>query len=1041
MKQTGQHITLLAALTVWAASAMAATTEADWQRIDAMREGQVPVHTLVVPYSEPTREAIHNQDYAHSKYYQSLNGQWHFHWAASPAERPQGFYADDYSVAAWPTITVPGNWQCQGYGTRVYVNERYEFADKFFNFKKNPPFVPDGGNEVGSYRRTFTIPAAWKGRRVVLCVEGASSFFYAWVNGTRVGYNQDSKTAAEWDITTLLRDGENTVAIEVMRWSAGSYLECQDMWRLSGIERDVYLYSTPATYIADYTVASPLDSVSYRDGHLTLQVEVAGIVPQQRGKGRKATKVVTDTVEYRLTDATGREVAGGRSVAGEKVAMSAVVKDAKAWSAENPYLYTLSLSLRNGSGTVTETIGCNVGFKTSEIRNGQFCLNGKPILIKGVNRHAFTQLGHTVDTATMLADIRLMKQNNINTVRNSHYPMERLWYHLCDLNGLYVIDEANVESHGMGYGEQSLAKQPEWMEAHLDRTRRMWAKSKNNPSVTFYSLGNEAGNGVNFEATYKWLKSVEKNRPVQYERAEQSWNTDVYCRMYRSIEEILEYVRTPGIYRPFILCEYAHAMGNSVGGLRDYWEVIEREPMAQGGCIWDWVDQAFRVDDGNGQWHWAYGGDFGPAGTPSDNSFCCNGLVAADRTAHPHLAEVRKVYQNIKCSMAATEVGQPINIAVRNWNDFTNLNDYSLLWSITDGEGRVLQSGRKQVYCEPQQEARLTLPAVEAAEGVKELFVNLSWRSLSERPMLPEGTEVAYDQFTLPNPNYAEAVVKEAKLRRRGNSFTAGGLTFEISQETGAVTSLRRGDKELLASPIELSLYRPITENDFKDKNGKGGKTWRRCGLDSIAQRLTSLSVKRNVATAAIEVTNRMGDVIATATMRYSVGDDGGFATACHFEPDTARIKALPRVGLTFTTQGTVCNSVDYLGRGPVETYADRNTCGTIGRYTTSVADNFHRYVVPQETGNHTDVRRVTLNPCGVTITAGEPFQFSVSPFADAVVDRATHYNELHGDGLTTVHIDARHTGVGTATCGPDVLPHYLIEVAPIDFSFRFLGL
>lgn len=1039
MNNISKTISLAAAIVV---AANAAAVD-DWQRIDAFSLNQVDVHTLVVPYSDASPEAIGNQRYSESDFYLDLNGKWKFHWSPSPAERPEGFYADSFGVDAWDDIIVPGNWQCQGYGTRIYVNERYEFADKFYNFKKNPPFVPDGGNEVGSYRRNFTIPEAWKGRRVVLCVEGASSFFYAWVNGERLGYNQDSKTAAEWDITEFLRDGVNTVSFEVFRWSAGSYLECQDMWRLSGIERDVYLYSTPKTYIADYKVTSPLDTVAYRDGLLSVDVSVAGIVPQQpvarpKGKRAKQESPAVPAIGYRLTDAAGNVVASGDCRAADSLRFESVIADAKPWSAESPYLYTLELSLRDGEGNVTETVGCNVGFKTAEIRGGQFCLNGKPILIKGVNRHAFTQMGHAVDTATMLEDIRLMKLNNINTVRNSHYPMERLWYHLCDVNGLYVIDEANIESHGMGYKEQSLAKNPDWMEAHLDRTRRMYAKSKNHPSVTFLSLGNEAGNGVNFEVTYKWLKSVESNRPVQYERAEQSWNTDVYCRMYRSIEEILAYVRTPGIYRPFILCEYAHAMGNSVGGLRDYWHVFETEPMAQGGCIWDWVDQAFDVDDGNGRHHWAYGGDFGAKGTPSDNAFCCNGLVAADRTPHPHLAEVRKVYQYIKCSMPATEAGEPLGICVRNWHDFTNLNDFRLLWSIVDGEGRVYDSGSRSLYCCPQDSVELALPAVVVPDSVPELYVNLSWRSLKARPMLPAGTEVAYDQFVVANSRYAARRPAVAKLRRRGNVFTAGELAFEVSESTGAVTSLRNGNNELLAEPITMSLYRPITENDFKDKNGTGGKTWRRQGLDSISQRLVRLSVRNNVATALIDVLNRRGEAIATAEMRYSAYTGGGFTVDCHFVPDTARIKALPRVGLTFRTKSEACGSVEYVGRGATETYVDRNACGMIGRHTTTVDDNFHRYVVPQETGNHTDTRSLRLSPCGVTITAAKPFQFSVSPFADANVDKASHISDLHADGLTTVHIDALHTGVGTATCGPDVLPQYVIKVAPIDFSFNF---
>ena len=449
-----------------------AQQQPEWQSQYAVGLNKLAPHTYVWPYGSASE--VQKGAYEQSPYYMSLNGKWKFNWVKNPDNRPKDFYKPAFYTGGWADIDVPGNWERQGYGTAIYVNEAYEFDDKMFNFKKNPPLVPYKENEVGSYRRTFTVPAGWEGRRVVLCCEGVISFYYIWVNGEFLGYNQGSKTAAEWDITDKLVNGENTIALEVYRWSSGSYLECQDMWRLSGIERDVYLYSTPKQYIADYKVTSVLEKEYYKEGIFNLDVTVAG-----------------------------------------------------------------------------------------------------PASVKGVNRHEHSQLGRTVSRELMEEDIKLMKQHNINTVRNSHYPTHPYWYQLCDRYGLYMIDEANIESHGMGYGSASLAKDSTWLTAHMDRTHRMYERSKNHPAIVIWSLGNESGNGINFERTYDWLKSVEKNRPVQYERAEENYNTDIYCRMYRSVDVIKDYVSRKDIYRPFILCEYLHAMGNSCGGMKEYWDVFE----------------------------------------------------------------------------------------------------------------------------------------------------------------------------------------------------------------------------------------------------------------------------------------------------------------------------------------------------------------------------------------------------------------------------------------------------------------------------------
>ncbi|MEG1161841.1 MAG: glycoside hydrolase family 2 TIM barrel-domain containing protein, partial [Bacteroides sp.] len=800
----------------------------EWQSQYAIGLNKLAPHTYVWPYG--TAADVKAGNYEQSPYYLSLNGSWKFHWVKNPDNRPKDFYKPTFYTDGWADINVPGNWERQGYGTAIYVNETYEFDDKMFNFKKNPPLVPHKENEVGSYRRTFTVPASWKDRRVVLCCEGVISFYYVWVNGTFIGYNQGSKTAAEWDITDKLQEGDNTIALEVYRWSAGAYLECQDMWRLSGIERDVYLYSTPKQYIADYKVTSALDKKEYKEGIFGLDVTVAG----------PATGI--STVAYTLQDAAGKTVwqeavqVKSRGLSNLITFDEKRIPNVKVWSAEHPNLYTLLLELKDATGKVTEITGTEIGFRTSEIKEGRFCINGVPTLVKGTNRHEHSQLGRTVSKELMEQDIRLMKQYNINTVRNSHYPTHPYWYQLCNRYGLYVIDEANIESHGMGYGAASLAKDSTWLPAHMDRTQRMYERSKNHPAIVIWSLGNEAGNGVNFERTYDWLKSVEKSRPVQYERAQENYNTDIYCRMYRSVDEIKAYVGKKDIYRPFILCEYVHAMGNSVGGLKEYWDVFENEPMAQGGCVWDWVDQSFREIDANGKWYWTYGGDYGPKDIPSFGNFCGNGLVGADRVPHPHLLEVKKVYQNIKSTLVNPK---NLTIRVKNWFDFSDLNEYILHWNVTTDDGTVCAQGTKEISCAPHATADVTLGAIKCTSGNREAFLNLSWTRKEATPFVTANWEVAYDQFVLP-------LSKKPVSYHRDRIATA--TTFTVDKATGALNSLRLNGKELLASPIVLSLFRPATDNDNRDRNG--ARLWRQAGLDRLTQKVVALKEGKTSATA-----------------------------------------------------------------------------------------------------------------------------------------------------------------------------------------------
>lgn len=993
----------------------AAQQQPEWQSQYAVGLNKLNPHAYVWPYA--TAADVQKGAYEESPYYMSLNGKWKFHWVKNPDTRPKDFYKPSFYTGGWADINVPGNWERQGYGTAIYVNETYEFDDKMFNFKKNPPLVPSEENEVGSYRRTFTIPAGWEGRRVILCCEGVISFYYAWVNGKFLGYNQDSKTPAEWDITDKLKKGENTIALEVYRWSAGAYLECQDMWRLSGIERDVYLYSTPKQYISDYKVTSILEKNTYKDGVFELDVTVEG-----------AAAGIT-TIAYELQNEAGKTVLNGSQPVKSRGLSNLItfdekrIPDVEKWSAEHPNLYTLILELKDANGKVTEVTGTKVGFRTSEIKDGRFCINGVPVLVKGVNRHEHSQLGRTVSKELMEEDIKLMKQHNINTVRNSHYPAHPYWYQLCDRYGLYMIDEANIESHGMGYGPASLAKDSTWLTAHMDRTHRMYERSKNHPAIVIWSLGNESGNGINFERTYDWLKSVEKNRPVQYERAEENYNTDIYCRMYRSVDVIKEYVARKDIYRPFILCEYLHAMGNSCGGMKEYWDVFENEPMAQGGCIWDWVDQSFREVDKDGNWYWTYGGDYGPKDVPSFGNFCCNGLVNAVREPHPHLLEVKKIYQNIKSTLVDKK---NLTIRVKNWFDFSDLNEYLLHWSVTGDDGTIVAEGSKEVTCAPHAVVDITLGAVKLPKTLREAYLNLSWTRVKATPLVTSDWEVAYDQFVLP----------VSKNSWSGKPAKAGNTTFVVDEATGALKSLCLDGEELLASPITLSLFRPATDNDNRDQNG--AKLWRQAGLDHLTQKVVSLKEGKNKMIVKADILNAEGKKIGNAEFIYALNRDGSMKVQTTFEPDTSLVKSMARLGITFEMKDTYEN-VTYLGRGEHETYTDRNQSGKIGVYKTTPERMFHYYVVPQSTGNRTDVRWMQLTDeqgKGCWIEANSLFQFSTVPFSDVILEKARHINELKRDGKITIHLDAEQAGVGTATCGPGVLPSYLVPLIKQTFDF-----
>lgn len=1002
----------------------------EWQSQYTLGLNKIEPHTYVLPYDSESQAL--KTDYKSSSSYHSLNGKWKFAWTKNPDNRPVDFYKPNFSVKNWAEIQVPGNWERQGYGTAIYVNEEYEFVSPMFDMKKpTPPLVPHEHNEVGSYRRNFTVPQGWSDKRVVLCLEGAISFYYVWLNGELLGYNQDSKTPAEWDITDKLKAGENTLAVECYRWSAGSYMECQDFWRLSGIERDVYLYATPKSHIADYNVVSTLEKDNYKDGIFELDVTV--------GKPSQDSRVA-----YKLIDADGQVIlTESRPAAEGKVTFSSKnIKDVKRWSAEEPNLYDLIVELYDNN-TKTTVTSAHVGFRTSEIKNGRFHINGVPIIVKGVNRHEHTQLGRTVTEESMIRDIELMKQHNINTVRSSHYPNDKRWYELCNIYGLYVIDEANVESHGMGYGPETLAKDTSWYQQHIVRNQRMYHRSKNNPSIVIWSMGNEAGMGVNFERVYAWYKEIEKYRPIQYERAQQEAFTDIYCRMYRSIGEIKAYLaQDPAPYRPFILCEYSHAMGNSCGGFNDYMETFESNPMAQGGCVWDWVDQSFKEIDENGRWFWSYGGDYGPKDIPSFGNFCANGLVNADRIPYPHLKEVKKVYQYIKSSLVDAKRAQ---VEIKNWYDFTNLNQFELTWSFVTDKGATIKSGVEVIDCAPHQTVRFapSVPTSAQLKGVGEYYLNLEWRRRSEQPFISLDYVVADNQFEFKGSGAIAPIYSSAN----GGNYTINAnrvenqlYAMEVSPESGELISFTANGIEMLSNPIVMSLYRPLTDNDNRDR--ENGRVWVSQGMNNLKQRATSVNVKRKGSDISIlsniEMVNAKDQKLFAGTIEYRIERDGKLNVVAELKPDTALVKRMARFGITFDMPAQY-NQVEYLGRGEDETYEDRKQYGKIAIWKSNSQDMFVPYVNPQACGNRTDVRwsRFTNEAGqGIQVTSKGKFQFSSLPYQDENLENATHLNQLEDRGTVTIHLDSEQAGVGTATCGPGVLPQY--QVSPTKKRLEF---
>ncbi len=1011
----------------------------DWENPAVIGRNREPPHATYTPY--PDRESALRGVAAGSPFYRLLNGPWKFRWSAQPEARPERFYEVAFDDSGWDEIAVPGNWQRQGYGFPIYVD-----AGLPFRRQPGPPLVPHEENPVGSYRRRFDVPAEWAGRQIFLHFAGMSSAMYVWVNGREVGYAEGSKIPVEFDVTDVVRAGQNQLAVEVYRWSDGSYLEDVDFWRMSGIDRDVFLFSTPTVAIRDFFFEAGLDD-AYTDGRLAATVTLAN-----HGESAAGTRAV----ELDLLDPSGRSVFGqpmrqtanGVEPGDLELRFQRIVEAPAPWTAETPNLYTAVLTLFDAQDAIAEVIATPIGFRRVEVAGGQLLVNGRPILLKGVNRHEHDpDAGHVVSEASMVADIRLMKQFNINAVRTSHYPNDPRWYALCDRYGLYVIDEAFVESHGVGFDpDVTLGNDPAWQAAHLDRTIRMVERDKNHPSVIIWSLGNESGDGVNLEATYAWVKARDRSRPVQYEMADTRPHTDIFAPMYARIHTLEAWAAEPRD-RPLILCEYAHAMGNSVGNLQDYWDVIYANDQLQGGFIWDWVDQGLRAVTPEGEEYWAYGGDFEPAAVPNGGNFSINGLVFPDRALHPSIWEVKKVYQNVTATPIDLGAGR---LRIGNRFFFRGLDDITLQWTVR-GNGEVIAEGRRadlQVAPQTSAEVVLPLPAVTPEPGV-EYFLDLSFRTERAEGLVPVNHEIAWAQLPLPwwEPERAVDLARVVKLdpRQTPETYRVVGSDFTVTfdRRTGEMSSLTYDGIEILQQGPQPNLWRAPTDNDYGNDMPARLGVWREAGA---RRRIDRVSIKQNSdrdVVVDVEATLPVGE--SKFYIRYHVFGSGDILVDSRFLPGAIGLPDLPRLGLTLVL-APAFDQLEWYGRGPHESYWDRKTGARVGRYRGAVADQLHPYVRPQENGNKTDVRWASLtNAQGIGLfVEGFPLlNISAHHYTNADFDAGDektgrHTFDLRRRDLVTLNIDHLQMGVGGDTSwGAEVHESYTIPAQEYAFRVR----
>lgn len=983
-----------------------------WQDPTYIEKNRQPMRSsfIVTPSVEQT---VAENDFRLSPLYRSVGGLWQFHGAENPSLAPEGFFATNYDDSSWRTMPVPGLWELNGFGDPVYVNIQYPWA-KFY--ENNPPYVPEEQNRVGSYRRMVEIPAEWKGKDIFLHIGSATSNVTLWVNGHEVGYSEDSKLEAEFDITRYVRTGaENLLAMQIFRWSDGTYIEDQDFWRMAGIGRDCYLYARDPHRIVDLKLTPDLTN-NYTDG--TLQVCATTT------KGVKSLRLT-------LYDADAKVVAEATCAVKQGLAEHLFeVKNPQKWSAEIPNLYRLTVAALDAKGAVIEATALRVGFRKVEIRNSQLLVNGEPISIKGVNRHEMNpNTGYYVTREDMIRDIQRMKELNFNAVRTCHYPDTPLWYDLCDEYGLYLIDEANIESHGMGYGEKTLARRADYAAAHLARNQRMVLRDYNHPSIIIWSLGNEAGNGNNFRLCYEWIKGYDPSRPIHYEQAIPYWSnydrsafypSDIMCPMYADYDWVERYMNSSP-ERPLIYCEYAHAMGNSLGGFKEYWDLVRKYDHFQGGFIWDWADQALAYrDPKTGTLSYRYGGCYNEVDA-TDESFNCNGVVAADRTPHPGAWEVKHQQRNILTSAPDATNGK---IALKNEYFFRDLTNYRLVWRLM-ADGVAVRSGIvEELNVAPQQCVELKLPySAEEVQAIscKELLLDVSYQLKRAEPLLAAGHEAAFEQFVIFRKECAPQQPRKSNMLVQ-NGRTIRGEEFSLTfNEEGFIASYNYRGTELLAEPLRPEFYRALTENDYGVQKSGGGekrqtwKPWRNAQLEMRSFELKSPSE----ATARYHIPATGAEV----ELHYVVANDGSVQITMQMPPDATRseIRNLARFGLR-TAMPASFDRIAFYGKGPHENYIDRLSGARRGLYHQSVAEQYHHgYVRPQESGTHAELDWWQVKDSagrGLEFRAEKAFSASALPYSLEQLDiNHPDYKKLDSDlqpnGQTNIHVDQLQQGVG----------------------------
>lgn len=1009
-----------------------AQTFKEWQDLSVNAVNRLPMHSNYFSYASTT-EAWEGQPEKSSNY-MSLNGIWKFNWVREVSMRPADFYRTDYNDKGWNTMPLPGMWELNGYGDPLYVNWNYAWKGSFNN---NPPFVPEENNHVGSYRKEIVIPVAWKGKQVIGHFGSVTSNMYLWVNGKYVGYSEDSKLEAEFDLTPYLKPGKNLIAFQVFRWCDGSYLEDQDFFRLSGVARDCYLYArNKSVRLENIRVIPDLDE-NYRNGSLTVNLSL-------KGKAK---------VDLQLFDEQGNQVISVSDINnGQILNMDAPRK----WSAELPYLYTLLATVKEGHRTV-EVIPLKVGFRKVELKGSRVLVNGEPILFKGVNRHEMDpDNGYVVSRERMIQDIKIMKQLNINAVRTCHYPCDNQWYELCDKYGIYVVAEANLEAHGLGFNKHSASVEKRFLQSFMERNQRNVQRNFNHPSIIFWSLGNETADGPNFKACYEWVKNEDQSRLVQYEQAKKAAHTDVYCPMYLNQAGCEEYCldETVDAQKPLIQCEYAHMMGNSGGGFKEYWELVRKYPKFQGGFIWDFVDQSLRGKGKNGRMVYQYGGDFNPY-DPSDKNFCDNGLISPDRILNPHADEVGYFYQNIWATPVNLLKGE---IAVYNENFFRDLSAYALHWVLLVN-GEAVQTGTiNELNIPAQKKVNMILPYdLSLAASQKEVVLNVYFKQKSQERLIEAGQTVAKAQmiihefesgiFTLANRSLSNQSVdipsinneNKNTLRVRSESFA-----IDFNRENGYLSRYEVNHIPMLkkGGTLTPNFWRAGTDNDYGGNVHKAYGIWRNPVIN-----LTSLDAVIENDLVVVRAVYDMPEVLAKLQLTYYINNVGEIKVMQKMiATKDAKVSDMYRFGMQFQVPGNM-NYSTYYGRGPLENYADRCSSAFIGRYVQTAEEQAYPYIRPQETGTKSDIRwwqQTTLGGYGLKIEAETPFyasalHYSIESLDDGEEKAQRHFFEVEPIDYINLCIDKVQTGIGGVTSwGGDALalPKYRVPYADYEFLF-----